>query len=143
MINIYKLKNIKINNKNKFKKLIKIIITLENKILYLINIIFCSNKYILYLNKKFLNKNYYTDTITFNYNFINNIYGDIFISVDQININKKLWKVNFSIETKRVVIHSLLHLLGYNDNNKKNIKNMIYKENHYLKLLKYIKFKYE
>ncbi|WGH24885.1 MAG: rRNA maturation RNase YbeY [Candidatus Shikimatogenerans bostrichidophilus] len=143
MINIYILKNIKINNIKKFKKFIKKIVYFENKNIYIINYIFCSNKYILHLNRKYLKKKYYTDTITFNYNFKNKIFGDIFISVDQIYYNSIYWNIKYSIEIKRVIIHSLLHLLGYNDNNIINKNNMVKKENYYLKLSNNIKFKYE
>ncbi|MDH3005002.1 MAG: rRNA maturation RNase YbeY [Candidatus Shikimatogenerans sp. JK-2022] len=135
---IYKYKN--------FKKKINKIINLEKKIINKINYIFCNNKYILYINNKFLNKKYYTDTITFNYNNKNNnykLFGDIFISVDQVYNNSKIWKVKFSREMKRVIIHSILHLIGYNDNNLINRNYMKYKENFYIKKLNNIIIKYE
>ncbi|MDH3004521.1 MAG: rRNA maturation RNase YbeY [Candidatus Shikimatogenerans sp. JK-2022] len=144
MINIYLLKKIIINNIKIFKKKINYIIKNENKNIYLINYIFCNNKYILFINKKFLNKKKFTDTITFNYNNnkINNIiYGDIFISVDQVYLNSLLWKTKFNKEIKRVILHSLLHLIGYNDNNKINKHIMTKKENYYLKKIKLINIK--
>lgn len=140
------LNKIKINNYKKLKQKIKNIFFLEKQNIYKVNYIFCNNKYILYINNYFLNKNYYTDTISFEYNYINkkNIYGDIFISVDQVYNNSIIWKQYFSIEMKRVIIHSILHLLGYNDNNKINKKIMINKENLYIKNFKNIKInKYE
>ncbi|MDH3004767.1 MAG: rRNA maturation RNase YbeY [Candidatus Shikimatogenerans sp. JK-2022] len=135
------LKKIKINNNKIFQKKIKEIINLEKRKLYELNYIFCNNKYIFYINKKFFKKKYYTDTISFNYYKKNKkiIYGDIFISVEQVKYNSKIWKQLFSIEIKRVIIHSLLHLIGYNDNNLFYKKKMIKKENFYLKKFKNIK----
>ncbi|MDH3004881.1 MAG: rRNA maturation RNase YbeY [Candidatus Shikimatogenerans sp. JK-2022] len=139
MINIFYLKKINIYNIKKFKKKIYDIVNKEKKKIYIINYIFCKNKYILKINKKFLKKNYYTDTISFNYNknsFF--LFGDIFISIDQVKKNSKKWKINFKIEIIRVIIHSLLHLIGYNDNNLKNKKKMKKKEDFYLKKFKKI-----
>ncbi|WGH25439.1 MAG: rRNA maturation RNase YbeY [Candidatus Shikimatogenerans bostrichidophilus] len=146
MINIYMLKKIRIYKYKILKKQIKQIVKLENNKIYNINYIFCNNKYLLYINKKFLNRQYYTDTITFNYNKDYNkniLYGDIFISVNQVYNNSIIWKVNFSIEMKRVIIHSLLHLIGYNDNNSLNKKEMKNKENIYIKKLNKIIIKYD
>ncbi|MDH3004669.1 MAG: rRNA maturation RNase YbeY [Candidatus Shikimatogenerans sp. JK-2022] len=145
MINIYFLKKIKIYKLNLLKKKIKEIVNLEGKKIFIINYIFCNNKYILYINKKYLNKKYYTDTISFNYNYFNNkiIYGDIYISVDQVLYNTIVLKNFFSNEIKKVIIHSLLHLLGYNDNNLINKILMINKENIYLKKINNIIINYE
>ncbi|WGH25527.1 MAG: rRNA maturation RNase YbeY [Candidatus Shikimatogenerans bostrichidophilus] len=140
MINFFFKKNIKINQKNMLKKKIFLIAYLEKKKIYILNYIFCNNKYILNINKKYLKKIYFTDIITFNYsNKKNIIYGDIFISVDQVYINSKIFNVKFSKEIKRVIIHGILHLFGYNDNNKFNRKEMKYKEDFYINYLKNIK----
>lgn len=83
-----------------------------------INIIFCSDKYLLDINKKYLNHNYYTDIITFPFegNFIS---GDLYISVDRVADNAKTYKQDFEIELLRVIVHGVLHLLGYKDKTKK------------------------
>ncbi|WGH25067.1 MAG: rRNA maturation RNase YbeY [Candidatus Shikimatogenerans bostrichidophilus] len=145
MINVYFLKKILIYKIIFLKKIIKRIVKLEKKNIYRINYIFCNNKYILGINQRFFKKKEYTDTITFNYITSKKkiIFGDIFISIDQVYFNSYIWKVNFQKEVKRVIIHSLLHLLGYNDNNLINKKLMIFKENFYINKLKKIIIKYE
>ncbi|WOX79180.1 rRNA maturation RNase YbeY [Candidatus Shikimatogenerans bostrichidophilus] len=125
-------KKITIYNIKQIKQIIKKIIYKENKKLYKVNYIFCNNKYILEINSKFLNKSYYTDTISFNYSNNKNIlYGDIFISYDQVLYNSIIWKQGFDTEIKIVIIHSILHLIGYNDIDKKSLKIMNYKQNFY------------
>ncbi len=80
-----------------------------------INIIFCSNEYLLKINKQFLNHSYYTDIITFSFNEKDIISGDLYISTDQVKLNASDYKVSFSEELLRVIIHGILHLLGYDD----------------------------
>ena len=77
-----------------------------------ISIIFCSDDYLLDINKKYLNHDYFTDIITFNYNEKNTIIGDLFISVDRVKENAKELKVDFNNELFRVIIHGVLHLCG-------------------------------
>jgi len=81
-----------------------------------LNYIFCSDEYILGVNKEHLNHDYYTDIITFNYNVGDAISGDVFISYDTIKTNAIEFS-NGSIkdELERVVIHGVLHLIGFND----------------------------
>lgn len=80
-----------------------------------INYIFCSDEYLLEINKKYLNHDFYTDIITFNYNEDAVISSDIFISVERVNENAEFYKTTFLLELHRVIIHGILHLLGYND----------------------------
>jgi len=77
--------------------------------------IFCSDEYLLQINREYLNHDYYTDIVTFNYNEGKKVGGDIFISVDRIIENADTFKTDFTEELKRVMIHGILHLLGYND----------------------------
>jgi len=81
-----------------------------------LNYIFCSDDYILDINKQHLNHNYFTDIITFNYNVDDVISGDVFISYDTIKSNAVEYS-NGSVqdELDRVVIHGVLHLIGFND----------------------------
>lgn len=77
---------------------------------------FVSGKYIYDLNKTYLQHNYSTDIITFNYSeLVKQIDGEIFISIDDALDNAKKFKVSLSDELIRLVIHGILHLLGYND----------------------------
>lgn len=80
-----------------------------------ISIIFCSDDYLLSINQKFLNHDYFTDVITFNYSSRVVVSGDIFISTDTVLTNSQLFKVNLHDEYLRVIGHGILHLLGFND----------------------------
>ena len=100
-----------------------------------ISIIFCSDNYLLNINKKYLNHDYFTDIITFNYNENNTIIGDLFISVDRVKENAKELKIDFNNELFRVIIHGVLHLCGYNDKTQDQQKEIRTKEDEYLGLI--------
>jgi len=89
-----------------------------------INIIFCSDNYILEINNKYLKHNYYTDVITFDYCEGKYLNGDIIISIDTVKENAVLYKTTFENELHRVIIHGVLHLIGYKDKNAKDKKLM-------------------
>ncbi|NPA44711.1 MAG: rRNA maturation RNase YbeY [Chlorobi bacterium] len=110
-------------------------ITNENKETGEINIIFCSDEYLLKMNKEHLNHDYYTDIITFDYCQGSLVSGDLFISVDRVGENAKDFNVDFKNELNRVIIHGVLHLIGYNDKTDDEQKEMTEKENFYLNLL--------
>lgn len=97
-------------------------------------IIFCSDNYLLDINKKYLNHDYYTDIITFNYVEDKVISGDLFISTDRIRENSINFENNFEEELFRVVFHGLLHLFGYDDKSEDDKILMTAKENYYLEL---------
>ncbi len=85
-----------------------------------LNFIFCSDHYLLNLNKKFLGHNFFTDIITFdNSEDRKSVAGDIFISYDRVKSNATEFKVPVKDELHRVMIHGVLHLLGYSDKTKK------------------------
>lgn len=77
--------------------------------------VFCSDEYLLQMNKEHLNHDYYTDIITFNYNLDFSLSGDMFISYDRIIDNADTLGVSIFDELCRVMIHGVLHLIGYND----------------------------
>lgn len=77
--------------------------------------IFCSDEKILEINKEYLQHDYYTDIITFDYTEDNKINGDIFISVDTVKSNAEKFKTEYLEELYRVIIHGVLHLCGIND----------------------------
>lgn len=89
-----------------------------------ISIIFCSDNFILEYNIKFLNHNYFTDIITFNYNESNKISGDLFISIETVKKNADIYNVTENQEILRVIIHGVLHLLGFNDQQDEDILEM-------------------
>ena len=108
------------------------VIKAENFSVGNINIIYTDNKEILELNKKYLQHNYYTDVITFDYTEENILHGDVYISLDKISENSKDYGTSFYNETLRVVIHGILHLMGYKDSTDEEKAQMRNKEDHYL-----------
>lgn len=123
------------NKRNLFKKWIRLVVDKHNKNAGSINVIFTSNEYLLSVNKDYLNHNYNTDVITFEYNEENIISGDIFVSVEQLRINAESFENPFENELKRVVIHGVLHLLGYKDSSTDEKKEMRIEEDKALALL--------
>ena len=80
-----------------------------------LNYIFCSDNYLLGVNQQYLNHDTYTDIITFGLSDGATIEGDIYISIPRVRENARLQKVSFHDELDRVIIHGILHLLGYSD----------------------------
>ena len=101
-----------------------------------INIIFSSDNYILDVNMKYLQHDYFTDIITFDYCEKKVLSGDLFISVDSVRENSVYYGTEFEDELNRVIVHGLLHLIGYDDHSDEDIKVMREKENYYLDLRK-------
>lgn len=124
--------NFKFNKRRATSKWLKSAIALENKKLGDISIIFCSDDYLLEINKQYLSHDYYTDVITFNYCEGDLISGDIFISVDTIKANAEEYGASFDNELCRVMVHGLLHLIGYDDDCESNQLIMRQKEDFYL-----------
>ena len=95
--------------------------------------IFCSDAYLLQLNIQYLQHDTLTDIITFSDSREGQgLAGDIFISIERIRENAALYEVNFEEELRRVMVHGLLHLLGYKDKTKAEKKRMREKEDYYL-----------
>lgn len=118
------------------RELIKIVFKEEKKTLGEIHIIFTNNPRILEINIKFLNHSYYTDVITFANNSLTDISGEIYISIDQVIMNSTLYKTSEVDELVRVIIHGVLHLIGYNDKTEKEQIAMRKLEDNYLSKLK-------
>ena len=99
-----------------------------------ISIIFCSDNYILDINQKYLQHDYFTDIITFEYCEGDKLSGDLFISIDSVKENAMEYGSEFSDELNRVIVHGILHLIGYDDHTEEDIAMMRKKENYYLSL---------
>lgn len=83
-----------------------------------INYIFCSDDYLLEINRQYLDHDYYTDIITFdNSEEDKKLEGDIYVSIDRVKENAKDLNIEFETELRRVIVHGLLHLMGYEDTN--------------------------
>lgn len=100
-----------------------------------IGIIFCSDPYLLEVNRKYLGHDYYTDIITFDYCEGDLLSGDLFISVDTVRDNATFYGVPFEEELHRVIVHGLLHLIGYDDHSDADTAAMRAAENRALALL--------
>jgi rRNA maturation RNase YbeY len=124
-----------LKNKQAIRQWIGIVAANEGYSIAPINYIFCSDGHLLEMNNQFLNHNYFTDIITFDYTDGKRVSGDIFISVDRVADNAKTYKSTFEEELHRVMIHGVLHLMGYKDKSPADEKKMRQKENGALKLL--------
>lgn len=113
-------------------KWLKFVAQHEGRILGDISVIFCSDPYILDVNKKYLQHDYYTDIITFDYCEGNVLSGDLFISVDSVRENASFYGTDFENELNRVIVHGVLHLIGYDDHTEEDIAVMRSKEDFYL-----------
>lgn len=99
-----------------------------------INIIFTSDNEIVRINEEFLKRDYYTDIITFDYTEGMMLNGELFISIDMVKQNAILFEITVEKELLRVIIHGLLHMMGYKDSNKEEKKFMKKKEDEFLEL---------
>ena len=115
---------------------LKMVAESELKRLGDISIIFCSDNYILDVNMKYLQHDYFTDIITFDYCEGDRLSGDLFISVDSVRENASFYGTEFENELNRVIVHGLLHLIGYDDHTEEDQNTMRAKENYYLQLRK-------
>ena len=109
------------------------ILTDYNRVEAKLSIIFSTDDHLKELKKEFFNQNVFTDTISFNLEEPNEpLDGEIYISLDRVIENAKIYKENFDHEYKRVIIHSILHLLGFDDQTDKEKNKMTKLENYYL-----------
>ena len=113
-------------------KWLKDAISTEDKKLGEINYIFCDDQYLLKKNQEYLQHDTFTDIITFDYTEGNRLSADIFISIERIKENAITFAVPFETELRRVIIHGVLHLIGYKDKSEEDAETMISKENFYL-----------
>lgn len=111
------------------------LITNEGKKAGEINYIFCDDEYLLKVNQDFLQHDYYTDVITFDYVKGKTIAGDIFVSLPRISENAETLSKDFNVELHRVLAHGILHLCGYKDKTDDEVKEMRNKEDYYLNIL--------
>ncbi|TAE50999.1 MAG: rRNA maturation RNase YbeY [Bacteroidetes bacterium] len=103
-----------------------------------INYIFCDEEYMLTLNRQFLDHDYYTDILTFPHAPEGSpaLYADIYISIDRVRENADTFQSSFTDELHRVIIHGILHLLGFDDHDE-NEAQMRAKENEALSWRKF------
>ena len=121
-----------LENTESFIRWIKNVILEEKKELGEVNYIFCDDKYLLGKNIKYLDHDTLTDIITFNYCEGDIISSDIMISVERVMENSSIFENSFSEELNRVMIHGILHLIGYNDKTEGEKEIMRKKEEYYV-----------
>lgn len=123
----------KLKQKTQVRQWIKNTIEAEGFVFDELTFIFCSDAYLLKINQQYLDHDTYTDIITFdNSTEEHEITGDIFISIERIRENAEKFGQSVVDELHRVIIHGVLHLLGYKDKTPNDNKNMTQKEDEYL-----------
>ena len=118
-----------LDTESHYEKWIQRIIESENKQEGEISYVFCDDEYLLEINQKYLDHDYYTDIISFDYSVANELHGDIFISIDRVRENANDFKVTFHNELLRVMAHGVLHYCGYKDKSEEESVLMRTKEN--------------
>ena len=134
MINFTSNTNFQLRNKTDLKSWIKKVVGKEGWQMKDLSFVFCDDMDLLDKNRKYLNLDTLTDILTFDYTENKNISGDIYISIDRVKENAKTYKVTFENELNRVMIHGILHLLGYKDESEKEKGIIRAKEDFYLPL---------
>ena len=116
------------------KNWIKKIVKQEGKTTGNISYFFCTDLYLLTINRQFLQHDFFTDIITFDYSEKTKVEGELFISIDRVKENAHSFKQPFEKELMRTIIHGILHLCGYTDKTAADKKTMRAKEDEALKL---------
>ena len=132
MIDFQYIENNKLSNTEDLNLWLNSVIKEEGMVIGELVYVFCNDEYLLKKNIQFLKHNTLTDVITFDYSEEEIISGDILISTERVVENAKIFKVNYLTELHRVMVHGLLHLLGYKDKIEKDANTMREKENYYL-----------
>ena len=133
MIDFQYIESQKINNSKAISLWLIDVAKKEGKEIGELVYVLCKDDYLLKKNIQFLNHNTLTDVITFDYSKKGLINGDILISTERVEENSKEFNVDYLTELQRVMVHGLLHLLGYKDKSKEDLRIMRAKEKFYLK----------
>jgi probable rRNA maturation factor len=126
-----------LKNKKKIAEWInRVLISEHVKISVNIDFVFCSDQFLLNINQTYLKHNFFTDIISFDLSDDNNhIDGEVYISIDRVRENGLIFGSTFENELRRVIIHGVLHIIGYKDMSRSEIKKMRQLENKYLKMM--------
>lgn len=134
MINFNYLTDFHLNKEEAYSAWLNIVCSNEGFSIGELNYIFCDDDYLLKINQDYLQHDYLTDIITFDYVEGKTLFGDLYISIDRIKDNANEFNVTFDNELKRVMVHGVLHLMGYSDKSDESIQEMRAKEDEKLKL---------
>jgi probable rRNA maturation factor len=127
-----KLVDFELDNVNKIQKWLEKVTRNEKRKLGDITYIFVSEKEIIKINKVFLKHTFKTDVISFDTGFLNTVSGEIYICIQVVRDYARSNQIEFNEELMRVIVHGLLHLIGYEDSNAEEKVRMSYKEDLYL-----------
>jgi rRNA maturation RNase YbeY len=119
-------------SKKDLKEAVKNLALNEGKVLKDLSLVFTDDDYLLEVNKQYLNHDYFTDVITFDYSSFPEVSGDVMISLDRVKDNAQSLNQSFELEFYRVVFHGVLHLCGYKDKSEADEKEMRAKEDFYI-----------
>ena len=121
-------------SKKELKRFVKELVAHEGKQLKELSLVFTDDEYLLGVNKQYLNHDYFTDVITFDYSDFPNVSGDVMVSLDRVKDNAQSMNLDFKTELYRVVFHGALHLCGYKDKKKEDAALMRSKEDFYIQM---------
>jgi rRNA maturation RNase YbeY len=119
-------------SKKDLKEAVKNLAIQEGKVLKDLSLVFTDDDYLLEVNKQYLNHDYFTDVITFDYSSFPEVSGDVMISLDRVKDNAQSLNQSYELEFYRVVFHGVLHLCGYKDKTDADAKVMRAKEDFYI-----------
>jgi probable rRNA maturation factor len=128
-------KGFQFESRRRLKIFLEKLFSLEGTKLGSLNYVFCADERLLEINRQFLGHDYLTDVISFDLG-TDSVEGEIYISIDRVKDNCKTYSVSFRQELHRVIFHGALHLCGYEDKTRIQLKTMKEKEDHYLFLLR-------
>lgn len=132
----YQIKSFRVKGKKLMADWLLTAAFLEHKEIEHIDFVFCDDAFLLELNKKFLHHRTLTDIITFDESTKHLLMAEIYISTERVKENAATYNVSFFEELRRVMIHGLLHCMGYGDKTEREKKKMRKKEEEYLALFR-------
>ena len=134
MIDFNYLDKFQLPNEQEVRAWLEIVLDQEDRELGEVSYIFCDDEYLYDLNVKHLKHNTLTDIISFDYSLGKVVSGDIYISVERVDENARDRGIEFDDELHRIIVHGMLHYIGYKDKSESQRKTMRKKEDYYLSL---------
>ena len=134
MIDFNYLDKFQLSNEQEVRSWLEFVLDEEDRELGEVSYIFCDDDYLYDLNVKHLKHNTLTDIISFDYSLGKVVSGDIYISIERVEENAGDREIEFADELHRIMVHGLLHYIGYKDKTEAQRKTMRKKEDYYLSL---------